>query len=335
MPGASSPARKRVAIAVAVVSLLVAGPAMWRWWSRPPQGILAGSGTIEATEIAASFKVSGRVIERPVDEGQRLATGALIARMESRELEADVDRLQAALAATETRVPQLQTEIALQQELTRARIAEAQAVLQARDERLAELKSGSRPQEVQRALAEVRETKAVMDNAQADFQRMEALFREGGVSAQARDAAAAARDVAVERHRNAVERHDLAREGPRPEEIRRAQADVQQAKAALLLAQTGELEVARKRQELATAHAAVVRDRAALAAAEAQLGYTVLTSPQAGTVLRKYVEPGEMIAAGMPVVTIADLENIWLKIYIPEPQLGRVKLGQAAEIATD
>jgi len=69
--------------------------------------------------------------------------------------------------------------------------------------------------------------------------------------------------------------------------------------------------------------------------AEAQLGNTVLRSPQAGVVLRKHVEPGEMIGAGTPVVTVADLGRIWLKIYIPEPQLGRVKLGQSVEVTTD
>ena len=132
-----------------------------------------------------------------------------------------------------------------------------------------------------------------------------------------------------------MERLDLVKEGPRQEEIRRTEAEVRQARAGLLLAQTGELDVLRKRQELATHTASIARDRAALAAAEAQLGYTVLQSPQAGVVLRKHVEPGEMIAASTPAVTIADLTNIWLKIYIPETQLGRIKLGQAAEITTD
>ena len=101
------------------------------------------------------------------------------------------------------------------------------------------------------------------------------------------------------------------------------------------MAQAGTLEVTRKRQELVTLEANVARDRAALTVAQTQLGYTVLTSPQAGVVLRKHVEPGEMIAAGTPAATIADLRNIWLKIYIPEPQLGRVKLGQTAEVTTD
>jgi HlyD family secretion protein len=335
MSGTNTNRRKRIAIFFVAAGLLASGLSLWRWWQRAPEGVLVASGTIEATEVAASFKIPGRVIERPVDEGGRVAPGALIARLESRELESEVDRLRASLRATETRVPQLQTEITLQEELTRARIAEAQAALAAQDERLAELKSGSRPQDLQRAWADVREAKAVLDNAQADLQRMEALYREGGVSAQTRDSARTSLDVAVERHKNALERLDLVREGPRREEIRRAEADVRQARASLLLAQTGELEVSRRRQELATIQANIARDRAALASAEVQLGYTVLTSPQAGVVLRKHIEPGEMIAAGVPAVTIADLGNIWLKIYVPEPQLGRVKLGQKAEIVTD
>jgi len=327
--------RRRVLVIAGAALLTLIGTLGWHWWSREPEGVLRASGTIEATEVNVSFKIAGRVIERPVDEGDRLERGALVGRLESRELEAEVDRLRASLQATETRVPQLRTEIALQEELTRGRIADAQANLAVKEERLAELRSGSRPQELQKAQAEVREAKAVMENAQADFCRMVYLFREGGIAEQARDAARTAFDVAVERHKSAIERWDLVKEGPRQEEIRRAEAEVRQAKAGVLLAQAGELEVARKRQELATLQATIARDRAALAAAEAQLGYTVLRSPQTGVVLRKHVEPGEMIAAGTPAVTIADLKNIWLKIYIPEPQLGLIKLGQVGEITTD
>jgi HlyD family secretion protein len=328
------PKRGRVALLLVVLGA-VGGGVFWRARNPAPTDLLVASGTIEATEVAVSFKVAGRVIARPADEGQRLAAGAPVARLESRELEAEVARLGAVLAATETQLPQLRTEITLQEELTRARIAEARAALTVREEQLAELRSGSRPQELERARADVREARAVLENARAEAERMQALYRDGGVSAQTRDAARTGAEVALERHRNALERLDLAKEGPRQEEIRQAEAALQQARATLLVARTGELEVVRKRQELATLQATTARDRAALAAAEAQLGYTILTSPLAGVVLRKHVEPGEMIAAGTPAVTIADLGNIWLKIYIPEPQLGRVKLGQTAEITTD
>ncbi|HSF03389.1 MAG TPA: efflux RND transporter periplasmic adaptor subunit, partial [Solirubrobacterales bacterium] len=327
------------------------------------------------------------VVERAVNEGEGVTTGALVARLESPELEAEVTRLEASLRATETRVPQLRTEIAQREELTRRRVAEARATLAAREarldqlrngsrpeevaeaeaalavrrERLAELKAGSRPQEVQQAEAEAREAKAVMENAQTDSKRMEDLYRKELIAAQERDAARMAFAVAAERYASALERLALVREGPRPEEIRRAEAEVRQAdavlalvrqgprpeeirgaaaevrqaEAALRVAEAGELDVTLKRQEVATLQANIARDRAALAGAQAQLGYTVLRTPQAGVVLRKHVEPGEMIAAGTPVVTIADLGDIWLKIYVPEPELGRIKLGQTADITTD
>jgi HlyD family secretion protein len=270
-----------------------------------------------------------------VDEGPRIAAGTLVARIDSRDLAAEVERLAASLRATETRLPQLRTEIALASEQTGGRVAEARAALAAREAWLAELRSGSRRQDVERATAEVREARATMDNARADLDRMDELHRRELIAAQQRDHARTAVAVAVERHRAAMERLDMLREGPRAEEISRAEAEVRHARAALAVAETGRIEVTLKRQQLATLEAQITRDRAALVAAEVQLSETMAHSPQAGVVLRKHVEPGEMIAAGTPIVTVADLDRVWLKIYVPEPRLGHVKLGQAAEVTTD
>ncbi|HEX7124808.1 MAG TPA: efflux RND transporter periplasmic adaptor subunit [Thermodesulfobacteriota bacterium] len=329
-------ARRRRLLALAAAALFALGGTLaWRWWSRSPEGVLLASGTIEATEVDVNTRVAGRVLERPVDEGDWLEPGMLVARLESAELQAEVERLRASLAATRTRLPQLRTEIDLKDRLARAGIDQARADLAAREARLAELRSGARRQEEQMAAAQAREAEANLVNARAEFERQEALFEERIIARQALDRARTAFDVAAERHRNALERLDLVREGPRQEEIRRAEAEVRQAAAALRLAETGEIEVVRARQELETLKAQIARDEAALQAALVQLEYTVLRSPRRGVVLREHVEPGEVIAAGTPVVTIADLQDVWLKIYVPEPQLGRVKLGQTAEVTTD
>lgn len=336
MKWAATMARRRRLLALAAAALFALGGTLaWRWWSRSPEGVLLASGTIEATEVDVNTRVAGRVLERPVDEGDWLEPGMLVARLESAELQAEVERLRASLAATRTRLPQLRTEIDLKDRLARAGIDQARADLAAREARLAELRSGARRQEEQMAAAQAREAEANLVNARAEFERQEALFEERIIARQALDRARTAFDVAAERHRNALERLDLVREGPRQEEIRRAEAEVRQAAAALRLAETGEIEVVRARQELETLKAQIARDEAALQAALVQLEYTVLRSPRRGVVLREHVEPGEVIAAGTPVVTIADLQDVWLKIYVPEPQLGRVKLGQTAEVTTD
>jgi HlyD family secretion protein len=329
------PRRWRILIVAAVAVLAVAGGLTWRWRNAGPTNVIKASGIIEATEIHPSFRLSGRLIERPVDEGSRVEAGTLIGRLESQDLEADVDRLRESLLATETQLPLLRTAITQQEQLTASRISQARATLAAREEYLTQLKSGSRPQEIRQAEAELRQAKATLDNAEADYNRMESLYGKNLIAEQQRDAARTNYQVAAQQYDAAQEKLALVKEGPRQEEIRRAQADVRQAKAALTEVQAGELDIVSKRQQLATLEANVRRDRAALAMSRAQLGYTVLRSPQAGVVLRKHVEPGEIVAAGTPVVTIADLDNIWVKIYIPEPQLGRVKLGQAAEVTTD
>jgi HlyD family secretion protein len=379
--------RTHVLMVAAALILVVAGGLGWWWWHRAPADVLIAFGTIEATEVSVSFKVPGRVTERVVDEGDWVAAGDLVAHLESMELVAEVDRRRAALESSWSRVPQLETEVAwrealLTRDIERARavlaareqrlaelragarpeeIAEAAAAVDARRARLAELRAGARPEEIQRGRAEVRETKAALDKAEQDFERYDALYRQELVAAMERDGYRTAHEMAAERYQAALERSRLieagardeeihaaeaelqqalarlalVRQGPRAEEIARAAAEVEEARAALRRAQAGELEVALTRQRLTTLHADIDRDRAALAAAEAQVGYTVLRSPQAGVVVRKHVEPGEMIAAATPVVMLADLRNVWLQIYVPTPQLGHIKLGQTADITTD
>jgi len=327
--------RLKGGLVVGLAVLVACGAAGWRRWNAKSADILEASGTIEATEVHPSFKVSGRLVERPVDEAHRVEQGALIGRLESLDLQAEVERLRGTPRATETQIPLLRTEIRLHKELTRGRIAEAQGAVAAREQAVAELRAGSRRQEVEISAAEVTEAEATLANAEAELRRARMLFVRQLIAAQTVDTAVTAREVARERHRSAVQRHDLLREGPRAEQVRRAEADLQQARALLLQARAGEIETVRKRQQLATVEAAIARDRAGLAVAEAQLGYTVLRSPLTGVVLRKHVEPGEMIGAGTPVVTIADLGSTWLRIYVPEPELGRVKLGLAAEVSTD
>jgi HlyD family secretion protein len=331
----TKPIRGVIIGATALLVLVTAGAIGWHRWRSTPRDVLIASGTIEATELHLSFKVSGQLIERPVDEGSRVSAGTLIGRLESRDLEAEAERLRQSLRATETQLPLLRTAIIQQEQLTASRISQARASLAARVEYLTQLKAGSRRQEVREAEAMLRRAQANLENAEADYKRMQSLYDQRLIAQQQRDTAWTAYQVAVQEQQAARERLDMIREGPRQEEIRRAEADVSQARASLIEAQAGELDIVSKKQQLVTLEANVRRDEAALSVAEAQLGYTVLRSPQAGIVLRKHVEPGEIIAAGTPVVTIADLRNIWVKIYVPEPQLGRVKLGQSALVTTD
>jgi HlyD family secretion protein len=90
-----------------------------------------------------------------------------------------------------------------------------------------------------------------------------------------------------------------------------------------------------RRERVDEARARVAAARARVASAEERLGYATLRAPISGVVLSKSVEPGEQVAAGTPVITLGDTGQCWLKGYIPESELGRVKLGQGARVTTD
>ena len=91
----------------------------------------------------------------------------------------------------------------------------------------------------------------------------------------------------------------------------------------------------RRQERIDQGRARLKEAEAALALAEERLGYATLTAPGPGLVIAKNIEPGEQVAAGTPVITVGDLNNPWLRAYIPETELGRVKVGQKARVTTD
>lgn len=179
----------------------------------------------------------------------------------------------------------------------RAHLSEMQA-------RVEELKAGSRPQELEQAGAGVRTSEAELVKAKNDYGRAEMLYKNGAISEQQMDAAKRGYDVALAQHQKTLEVMSLAKEGPRKEELKAAKERIQQATSALRVS-------------------------------EERLNDAVLYAPVSGVVLRKNVEPGETIATGVPVYTIGDLENPWVKVYVKEDKLGLLKLGHKAGIKVD
>ncbi len=123
--------------------------------------------------------------------------------------------------------------------------------------------------------------------------------------------------------------------GPRKEQIEAAEAQVERARAALKMAESNALEIKRREQELPLRQAEIARASANLALIESQLADTVAVSPVDGVVLVKAADVGEVLAAGTTVVTIGDIDHPWLRAYINETDLGRIKLGTRARVTTD
>lgn len=308
-------------------------------------GQLPASGTVEATEVNLAPKVSGRVLQVP-EEGAKVEKGAVIIRLESDELQAAVQEAQAALKAAERRYPQAQSIAQFAQESTSGQIAAAEQMVFAAQARLAEamtavgLTRDQVRQQIQQARAARDQAEAQFSKAGRDEHRAEALFADGFISAQALDAA---KTAAVTARANAVFAKaalQLAEQGAtqvtmREQEAAAAQAALRQAQGALAATRAGTLSAKASAQGVPVAQAQVQQAQAVLARAQANLANATLTAPITGYVTQKMAEVGELVPIGMPVITLADLRRVWVSVYVPEAQLGLVKLGQPADVTVD
>jgi HlyD family secretion protein len=263
---------RKILLISAVALLVIAAVAFMLRRIQGKPGEVEVSGTIEATTVELSFKVSGRMAKRLVDEGELVRDGQEIARLESDELLQERDY----------------------------RAAGERSALAA----LADLQAGSRSEEISQAEASIARLKADALRLASDSLRMEALFKNEIVSLKDLEAARAARDVSAAAVTEAEQRLKLLKTGPRPDAVRQLRA---------------------------TADAA----GAGLAQAETRLSQSILTAPLNGLVLSKHAEAGEILTAGAPVVTIGRMDEVWLRAYISETELGRVKVGQQARVTTD
>ena len=154
----------------------------------------------------------------------------------------------------------------------------------------------------------------------------------GTIAAEQLDLARAAYRMANQRYLQAMKRYEMVKEGPRQEDIQQGKAAMEQAQAQYRLVKEGP-----RKEVIDQARAKVEQAKAALQSAETKLSYATVTSPLTGVVLSKNTEPGEYVAAGTPVVTVADIENLWLRAYVDETDLGKrnITLGTEAEITTD
>ncbi len=221
-------------VAAAIVAIGAGG---WYALSFGGRGddLLHVSGNIEATEVAISFKIPGRVVKRYVDEGDTVKKDQPVAQLETADLEADKALALAQLQAAEANYKKLKNGSRPEE------IAAAEAAMHKAQANYAELKAGSRPQEIAAAEAEYHAAEVDRDHLKRDSDRDKELHRtdSGTISVEQVDRAAAAYRMANDRYLQALKRYDLVKEGPRQEDILQAKAAMEQAQAQYRLVKEG------------------------------------------------------------------------------------------------
>ena len=317
--------------------LLFVGAALFVYYGQKKarDGELFYSGTIEATQSHLAFQTGGRVLSVAVREGQSVAKGQVLAELEPAEF---ISRLDQAKANSERALKAHQQAAAIHKvyETTiPADIARAEAGVRALSAQLDEIKAGARRQDIERAKQAMQSAGIVLADAKKDMTRYETLFEKGTISEKERDTARLRYETTLKEYERSSETYDLAREGNRAETIRAAEARLEEGKAALNQAKSNLPRINAAQKDVEAARAVARAAQAALAQAQIQLEYTRLNAPGPGIVTSRSVEPGEVVSPGEEVLTIADLSEVDLKIFVDETEIGNVKPGQKAEVSTD
>jgi HlyD family secretion protein len=340
--GASDSTRWKPKLVLPLVlgGLLLAGAlGLWYWFTPADDSVIAISGRIEADETNLGAKVGGRILEVSVREGDRVAVGQVVARLDDAELQAQVAAAQARVAVAQQQVNQAQLQVSVvesqiqEAQITRqqaegdtaGRVSQAAAQVAAAQAQLAETQ------------ARVQETQATLAQAQADRNRLSTLADQGAIPQQqfdqiqtlvattqetlkARQSAATAAQQQVIAAQGALTQTQTTQLNPdlRTAQIQRLQTQQNQARA-----------------QLAGAEANLRQAQAAQAEVEARRDDLTITSPIAGIVSTRLVEPGEVIAPGARVLTLVNLDEVYLRGFIPQGEVGRVRVGQAANVFLD
>lgn len=303
--------------------------------NKAPDNRILLSGNIELKQIDISFKTPGRLIELAVDEGASVRKNQLIARIDketgTRTRERDAEQI--GLAETQLRnvlqaIEWQKASLASELELRAAELGQAQANLD-------RLLAGARPQELQASRAALEDGRAQATAARLDWERAQALIKNEDISRAQHDQMRARSESAAANVKRLEENLGLLAEGARKEDIAAARAQVERARAARKLTEATRYDIERKQTDVQGRRIEMERAKKAVSVIDSQLDDAAAYSPIDGVVLVKSSDPGEVLAAGTSVVTIGDLDHPWLRGYIAQAALGRVKIGQEVKVSSD
>ncbi|MDA8239313.1 MAG: efflux RND transporter periplasmic adaptor subunit [Nitrospiraceae bacterium] len=312
-------------IAAATATVILALLAVYLLKGETPEGVLEGSGQVRGTEVTVAFKLAGKVEKLLIQEGQAVSKGDLIATISSKEIEARVEQATAEAEAARSRLKEIQATIA--ETDTSLGLAEVSIKLAKEDSfhRIHQARAA-----FERSEAEVRDAQSLLEQAKNDYERYRQLMVKDLISKQQFEES----ETRFKGARASLDAAKKARE--------EARAAMERAEALSLEVSVKEKEYDKLRDErrrrLAVYDSMKNQLDAAVAGVkemQAILRDTSIYASVDGTVINKLVEKGELVAQGTPLATLVDLSDIYARVYIPEKEIGKVRLGNPARIYSD
>ena len=327
---------KKRLILIVFLALLLGVGAMVYWGQRKERlAELYYSGTIEATQSNLAFQVSGRVKTVFFDEGQAVEKNQVLAMLDQEEFKAQRDQARSEWVRSQENLKQLETLLELNRKVLPAEVEKAKAAVQALQSQLAELKAGYRVQEVEQARYAYEQAQFALEEARKDKIRYERLFERKIIAEKDKDAVDLKYETALKEYERAKKAYELLQEGYRKESIEAARAKLAEGRAALKQATDNLKKIEVTESEVEGARAQVQSAKAAFELAEIRLTYTELRAPFNGILVSRNVEPGEVVTPGQEVISLSDLSQVDLKVFVDETEIGKVRPGQQVDVKID
>jgi HlyD family secretion protein len=327
-PQATPPRRKSLRILFLVLILIVVGLLLWFLILKPKDysnTVISVSGRVEGDDSAVAAKTAGRIKEISVREGDEVKAGQVLALLDDDQIAAREQQAQAAVQQAEARVQRSQQQIAvLEEQLDQSRIAVSQSKLDAQG------RVNQAEAQIASAEAQLAQAQAAYEQARYDAEKFSKLARQGDVSERSQQQATTTAEAQAAAVRAARKQVDVARGALTTAKANLANPAVRSSQAAAVQKQIQQAE-----SDIDAAKADAERARAQLVEAQANRADLQVIAPFDGTVTTRTAEPGEVVAAGTPVLTVVNLGQVYLRGFVPEDQIGHVKVGQRARVYLD
>ena len=293
------------------------------------------SGTIEYKKINLSFKTAGKIAELNFDEGFSVKKGSLLAKCDVTELLIQKRKAETALSYSESMLTQLDAIKMFQNANYESQILLAKANVAAAVARLSEALAGNREQQIDQAKSALNKAEIEAVKLGKDYKRYSELIKTGAITPQTFDNVKSQYMAAEQLLNSARNQYELLREGTRKETIELMRAGVSQAEAQLKGAEALLYQVKKAECDVESMKKDIEVKKADIEVINNKISDSYLYAPEDGTILEKFSETSEVVGAASPIGILANMKDVWVRGYIPEQDLGRIKIGQQVEVLSD
>ncbi len=318
-----APARSKRPLVILFIALAAFGAyrGYQYWLARQPLEI---GGTVEVRTVQVASRSGGRVRAVLVHEGDLVRAGQALVELDRGEVEARRDEAQSAVDIAQAQLDRAlngprNTEIAASQ----ARVATAQAAL-------TEMARGARREDIDRARAQLATAESQFANAQVALQRANELFNSHAISRAELDSATTQQRMAEGNRDAARSTLEALQHGSRPEDIAQARSRLAEASAQLENTRLGSRD-----EDIRAARAQLAQARARLALAQINLNEATIAAPTDCRVEALDLRPGDILGPNQPAVTLVERDQMFVRAYVPETQLGLVHVGETVHFTVD